>query len=512
MNSTAERARETDARIGALLGERYQLLRLLGSGGMGAVYEAIDTGSRQRVAVKVLHETTDDDGTLIGRFAREACATAMLDSPHIVRVLDADEDGPSGRPFMVMEYIEGEDVHHLLKRLGRISPDLALRIVAQACLGLIEAHQARIIHRDIKPANLFLAEGPGGARIVKLLDFGIAKILRDPAGAGESTHALTQTGTMLGSPLYMAPEQARGWKTVDHRADLWSLGVVLYRALTGRTPHADSGALGELIVAICTETPASLHELAPWVPESVAAICVRAMTTEASGRYATAADMLAAIRPLLPGGWDIDVSMLVPLDEAAHVQPAPRSTPGSTTGPGTTARDLGFSTTAQAPGRRMRRSLASALMAGAVLAVAAGGIVLLGFGARHLAGPPRPAAPAQPSPGASAAAVAPPAGVRPPVRLLVDPRVTAVEIDGEPAVVDGDSVPIPGSVGSRHQVTLARGSAELTWTVLLTADGPVPGAILLDLDLPAPPARPVQPPRRSPQPPAARVPRLRPGR
>src|SRR5262249_24458096 len=157
---------------------------------------------------------------------------------------DAGTDAETCLPFLVMEYLEGEDVQHLIKRLGPLSPDLALRIVAQACLGLDRAHEARIIHRDIKPANFFLAKAGfdthPAQRVVKLLDFGIAKIAPDPSYDSGETAGLTRTGSMLGSPLYMSPEQARGHKDIDRRADVWSMGVVLYQALTGRTPHQDT--------------------------------------------------------------------------------------------------------------------------------------------------------------------------------------------------------------------------------------------------------------------------------
>src|SRR5689334_19812220 len=235
---------------------------------MGSVYEAVDSVTGARVAVKLITAETARNATLMGRFEREARAAATIDTPHIVKVLDAGHDAESELPFIVMEFLEGEDVQQLIKRLGPLPPDLALRIVAQACLGLDRAHEARIIHRDIKPANFFLAKVGGGAapqRVVKLLDFGIAKITHDPSESKAETAGLTRTGSMLGSPLYMSPEQARGHKDLDRRADLWSLGVVLYQALTGRTPHQDTDALGELIIAICTEEPSPIQELAPWV-------------------------------------------------------------------------------------------------------------------------------------------------------------------------------------------------------------------------------------------------------
>ncbi|MDI1450579.1 serine/threonine protein kinase [Polyangium sp. 6x1] len=322
-----------------LIGGRYRIERRLGAGGMGAVYEATDLQGGARVAVKVVTAEVARNELLLGRFEREVRAARGLDTPHVVRAIDAGRDGYSGLPFLVMEVLEGEDVRALFKRLGPVRPDLALRIVAQACRGLDVAHAQRIVHRDVKPANLFLANGPGpGGRTVKILDFGIAKLAPDPesmAEAGELT-SLTQTGSMLGSPLYMAPEQARGHKQIDGRADLWSLGVVLYQALTGVTPHRDSGALGDLIIAICTEPAERVERLAPWVRPEVAAVVHRALDLDPTQRFQSAAEMHAALVALLPPGdasAAIHERMLVPLPEPerARLSVPPRPPAGAPT-------------------------------------------------------------------------------------------------------------------------------------------------------------------------------------
>ena len=193
------------------------------------------------------------DPGLVSRFQREARAAGAIDTKHITQVLDTGIDRDSELPFMVMEFLSGQDLQQFLKKSGPIAPDLALRIVAQSCLGLQKAHEAGVVHRDIKPANLFLARSDGEV-IVKILDFGIAKVQMDQAQETESA-GLTRTGNMLGSPLSMSPEQARGSKNIDHRADLWSLGAALYQALSGRTPYQHITALGELIIAICSDPP-----------------------------------------------------------------------------------------------------------------------------------------------------------------------------------------------------------------------------------------------------------------
>jgi serine/threonine-protein kinase len=283
---------------------------------MGMVYEALDIATGARVAVKLITAEGAQSDVLLERFKREAKACEAAPSKHIVRVLAAEREDISGLPYMVMDYLEGEDLETLVGRLGPLPPDLALRVAAQACEGLIVAHAGGVIHRDIKPANLFLAR-EGQERIVKIVDFGLAKVRMEDAGAPDSR--ITRTGALLGSPLYMAPEQARGAKDVDARADLWSLGVVLYEALTGRTPFDGCDSLSELTIAICTKPPPHLAEVAPWVPPEIAAVTHGALRPDLAERYANAWAMLAAIRSLLPNGDAITEDMLrpVPAEERA---------------------------------------------------------------------------------------------------------------------------------------------------------------------------------------------------
>ena len=245
---------------------------------MGSVHEALDERTGTRVAVKVLHAeilkdgSSKDDVSKVSRFQREAKASASMQSRHIARMLDWGTDEPTGQPFMVMELLQGEDLQQLLKRTPILPPDVVLRIAAQACQGLVAAHEARVMHRDIKPANLFLARSDAGEITVKLLDFGIAKFRPDGREELGDTTNLTRTGSMLGSPRYMSPEQARGSKALDHRTDLWSLGVVMYRALTGHMPHEDAEAMGDFIVLLCSEPPRSIHKHAPWVPPEIVSL------------------------------------------------------------------------------------------------------------------------------------------------------------------------------------------------------------------------------------------------
>ncbi|WP_437603381.1 protein kinase [Sorangium sp. So ce590] len=310
--------------IGTIIDGKYQIRQLLGEGAMGSVYEAEHTGTGRRCAVKVISSADlTRDPKVVSRFQREARAAGAIDTQHITQVLDAGVDRGSNLPFLAMEFLAGEDVHQLIKRVGPLAPDLALRIVAQSCLGLQKAHEASVVHRDIKPHNLFLARRDAGEILVKLLDFGIAKVKMDRANETEGAD-LTRTGNLIGSPLYMSPEQARGQKEIDHRTDIWSLGAVLYQALTGRTPYHHITALGELIISICSDPPPPVQDFAPWVPPEVAAIVHRCLLQAPGQRYQSAQEMFGAIRPMLPYGWGIHESMLVPLPEAVHRQSAPR--------------------------------------------------------------------------------------------------------------------------------------------------------------------------------------------
>ena len=294
---------------------------------MGAVYAGADTKTGQAVAVKLIQSNIPvHQKDLIARFEREARAAGSMDTEHIARCFGAGSDPISGQPYMVLEYLEGEDLQRVLRRTGPLSPDVALRITAQACEGLRAAHAGGIIHRDIKPANLFLAKRAPGSdeRVVKILDFGIAKIIRDP-GEEEAamTGNLTRTGSLLGSPMYMSPEQARSVKNVDQRADLWSLGVVLYRQLAGRTPFDHVSALGDMILALWTEPPAPVQQFAPWVPLEVASLLDHLLQPEPANRFQTAEELHAALRALLPNGTTLREPMLVGVSTVVRDRTAP---------------------------------------------------------------------------------------------------------------------------------------------------------------------------------------------
>ncbi len=296
---------------------KYEIIRQLGQGGMGTVYEARHTNTGRFVALK---EIVGDDALrknpqIIERFQREARAMGAIDTVHIAPVLDSGTDEDTDHPYLVMELVKGEDLQQLLARLGPLPEELALRIAAQACVGLAHAHEAGVVHRDIKPANLFLARSRDGSIVVKLLDFGIAR-MRDPMTP--QNFSLTATGSMLGSPLYMSPEQALGKKTLDHRTDLWSLGIVLHEALTGKTPHDDPETLGALILAICSTPARPIRQTAPHLSEATAAIVKKVLEIDPARRYRTAEELLEDLKRELPEGTSLGESMLVPLSDGAR--------------------------------------------------------------------------------------------------------------------------------------------------------------------------------------------------
>ena len=308
---------------GRVLAEKYELVKLLGQGGMGAVWEARNHLGK-RFAVKLLI-TQDVAGNpdLAQRFFREAKASAAIESEHIVEVYDTGIDPQTQLPFIIMEMLRGEDLEHMIARFSAVNVLGCARIIAQAATGLSHAHAAGIIHRDIKPANIFMTTRGPGDFVVKILDFGIAKqaleALSATGGAG-----LTKTGSMLGTPLYMSPEQARGLKTVDARSDIWSLGMCLYEALSGRTPWGEVDTLGELILSICSRDVPKLQDVAPWVPAELAAVTHRALERDLEKRIPSATAFVDALRPFCEGSINLTPEILRGIEDTTRSTTAPR--------------------------------------------------------------------------------------------------------------------------------------------------------------------------------------------
>jgi serine/threonine protein kinase len=279
---------------GTVLAGKYRVDKLLGEGGMGWVVVATHLQLEQRVALKFMrtaHATSSPEA--VGRFLREARAAARIQSEYVARVSDVGTL-ENGAPYLVMEYLEGRDLDALLQVTPTLPIGEAIEYAMQACEGLGEVHSAGIVHRDLKPANLFLARRSDGSVRVKLLDFGISKVSALPGGASDG--GMTSTQALMGSPLYMAPEQMRSSKAVDARADIWSLGVILYEMLGGRAPF-NGDTLPMVCARIMAEAPDPLRELRRDVPAGLEAVVMRCLDKEASRRYQDVAVLAQALAP-----------------------------------------------------------------------------------------------------------------------------------------------------------------------------------------------------------------------
>lgn len=280
---------------GDTIAGKYRVLRVLGEGGMGHVVEAQHLRLDQTVAIKLLlpvHATREE---AIARFEREATAVVRLRSEHVTKVLDVDVDTATGLPFIVMERLEGRDLASEIARRKRIPTAEAVDWMLEACAGLRDAHALGIVHRDIKPSNLFVVDAPAGApRRLKVMDFGVSKLLRDDG------RELTTSNETIGTPSYMAPEQLLGSRAVDGRADLFAMAVVLYRMLSGRLPFTGETSVA-LAVAIATQAPRALREVAPEIDERLAHVVMRALARDPNERPSDVVELAALLAPFGTG-------------------------------------------------------------------------------------------------------------------------------------------------------------------------------------------------------------------
>ena len=509
----AERAEATsDPLIGRELGGRYAVRRLIGRGGMGAVYEAEGPDGRRIAAKVIFRGMAGQDDQATRRFIREARAVTTIQSPHVVRTFELGTDITLGAPFIVMELLTGVDLAKLLRQRGPLEPAPLVRVFLQAAQGLAAAHAEGIIHRDIKPANLFLhlpPEGPplsippsrGSGLIllqqgdrpitVKVCDFGIAKRTDDGAA-----NDLTRAGGVLGSPIYMSPEQAKRARDVDRRSDIWSLCISMYQALCGSCPWDPNASLAELLVAICTERVPPLLEAAPWVDPDLAAIVHRGLARDPAERWQSMADLCAALERHA-GGEAVTLSDLRGVDAERRA----RATPMAKLRSAKAGRSAGDATGSTADGSAVsasdapaalgvQRRLAGAIAAAALAAAIVGAVVLRGSGSAG------PAAPAAALPGTSAAAqqVAEEAALPPAAPELaahtavveIPPGATA-RVNGEVRAVEGGRLELSGRAGDVFQIEVARGDDNRRDVrVIMTSEGKAePARIELAAALPA---------------------------
>jgi len=282
--------------VGTILDERYEILDVIGSGGMGMVYRARQRFINRMVAVKVLHKGSITGTEIIKRFQQEAQAASSLTSPHVVTVFDSNVSR-NGEPYLVMDLLNGSSLESLLEKEKLLPPARAIDIFLQICDALSKAHSKGIVHRDIKPSNIVLVEEDGQTDFVKVVDFGIAKILRESESGATQ---LTRTGEVFGSPLYMSPEQWRG-TSVDSRTDIYSLGAVMYKTLTGVSMF-DTTDILQLAYKQAHETPASITSLGIRLPDGLEAIVFKALAKDASERFQSVNHMvseLTSVREIL---------------------------------------------------------------------------------------------------------------------------------------------------------------------------------------------------------------------
>jgi eukaryotic-like serine/threonine-protein kinase len=320
-------------RTGAILGGKYRIERVLGQGTMGIVFAARHIGDGTEVAIKLLFSEFMSYAEAAHRFTREARAAGTLTSDHVAHVIEVGTIA-SGEPYIVMEYLDGEDLAAARRDKPPLAIGQAIDFIAQACDAIAEAHGLGIVHRDLKPANLFLTHGADGAPLVKVLDFGISKILGE-AGQGQEV-ALTKTTTILGSALYMSPEQMQSAKRTDHRTDLYALCVCLYELIGGDLPYF-AETFPELCALVYTSPPRPLRELRPEVPEGLVKVIERGLAREASRRHQSVGELVRALSPYAEPATrarmrslldrhapDVDMQPRAPAEEEAGAPAPPR--------------------------------------------------------------------------------------------------------------------------------------------------------------------------------------------
>jgi serine/threonine-protein kinase len=425
---------------------------------MGCVVAATELRSGQPAALKLMLPQFVQSQEFAGRFLREARAAAALSSPHVVRVYEVAQL-PDGALFMVMELLHGQDLAKVLARRGPLPIAEAVGFVLQALDAVAEAHARGFVHRDLKPSNLFLAEQPGGAPIVKVLDFGISKAIGlDASGQGEG---LTATDSSLGSPQYMSPEQLRSAKKVDHRADIWSLGVILHKLLTG-TLAFEADSVGAHLAMILADPPTPLRRRRPDAPPELEQVVLRCLQRDLSQRYQNAGQLAQGLLPFAPPGYRPLVERIVAISGNA---PPPREAPAGDlpTNPAVAV------SPPQSSGTAVR--VVGALLFATLVALGAVAALLLRPAMPVAAvAPPASSPPAPATAPPSASAVAETATVR--ITIEVEPAEATLELDGAP--LEGRTVTLPRGGETHTLVARAPGFAPETRELRAEANAAVP--------------------------------------
>ncbi|HEY3594742.1 MAG TPA: serine/threonine-protein kinase, partial [Polyangiaceae bacterium] len=320
-------------REGEVLFGKYRVDQLLGAGGMGAVVAAHHLQLDTKVAIKFLLPSTLSHEEAVARFLREARAAVLMSNEHVARIFDVGTLD-SGSPYMVMEFLDGLDLGNILHEQGALPIQEAVDFVLQACEAVAEAHALGIVHRDLKPDNLFCIKRPDGRKMIKVLDFGISKV-SGAAWQQAPDSSLTRAAALMGTPLYMSPEQLEAPETVDSRADIWALGIILYELLTAKMPFFGN-TLPQVSVKIAVRAPPPLHEHRPDAPEGLANVIGRCLEKDREKRYANVAELAMELLPFGPKRGRVSleriaefaqVSRAVPLDIEPPISIEPTSQP-----------------------------------------------------------------------------------------------------------------------------------------------------------------------------------------
>jgi serine/threonine-protein kinase len=305
-------------REGEILFGKYRVDKLLGVGGMGAVVSAHHLQLDTPVAIKFLLPDTLKHEEAVARFAREARAAVLMNNEHVARIFDVGTLA-NGAPYMVMEFLDGDDLGALLQSKGPFPVAEAVDFVLQACEAVAEAHVLGVVHRDLKPANLFCIKRPDGRRSIKVLDFGISKVTGSAWSAPDAS--LTSAAAVMGTPLYMSPEQLEAPQSVDARTDIWALGIILYELLTGKMPFFGN-TLPQVSVKIAVRAPPPLREYRPDAPDELAAVIDKCLEKEREKRFANVAELAHALLPFGPKRARVSVERIAEISEAAGMTAA----------------------------------------------------------------------------------------------------------------------------------------------------------------------------------------------